>query len=57
MRVRREETVLYNASTVITLSLGVLTMAAAVYVLTVLGFLFFLEPSVCARAWAAHHPR
>ena len=42
----REETVLYNASTVITLSLGVLTMAAAVYVLTVLGSLFFLEPSV-----------
>ena len=42
----REETVLYNASTVITLSIGVLVMSAAVYVLTLLGSLFFLEPSV-----------
>jgi hypothetical protein len=42
----REETFLYNASTVITLSIGVLTMSAAVYVLTLLGSLFFLEPSV-----------
>jgi hypothetical protein len=44
----REETVLYNASTVITLSIGVLVMSAAVYVLTVLGSLFFLESSVMA---------
>lgn len=44
----REETVLYNASTVITLSIGVLAMSAAVYVLTVLGSLFLLEPSVMA---------
>jgi hypothetical protein len=42
----REETVLYNASTVITLSIGVLTMSATVYVLTLLGSLFFLDPSV-----------
>jgi hypothetical protein len=42
----REETVLYNASTVLTLSIGVLTMSAAVYVLTLLGSLFLLEPSV-----------
>jgi hypothetical protein len=42
----REETILFNASTVITLSIGVLTMAVAVYVLTLLGSLFFLEPSV-----------
>jgi hypothetical protein len=42
----REETFLYNTSTVLTLSLGVLTMSAAVYVLTLLGSLFFLEPSV-----------
>jgi hypothetical protein len=42
----REETVLYNASTVLTLSIGVLVMSAAVYVLTLLGSLFFLEPSV-----------
>jgi hypothetical protein len=44
----REETFLYNASTVLTLSIGVLVMSAAVYVLTVLGSLFFLEPSVMA---------
>ncbi|MFG1635601.1 hypothetical protein [Pseudonocardia alni] len=42
----REETLLYNASTVLTLSIGVLVMAAAVYVLTFLGSLFLLEPSV-----------
>lgn len=42
----REETLLYNASTVITLSIGVLVMSAAVFVLTLLGSLFFLEPSV-----------
>ncbi|GAA4862218.1 hypothetical protein [Actinomycetospora straminea] len=42
----REETFLYNASTVITLSMGVLAMSATVYVLTLLGSLFFLEPSV-----------
>src|SRR4051812_21706256 len=42
----REETFLYNASTVITLSIGVVVMSAAVYVLTLLGSLFFLEPSV-----------
>jgi hypothetical protein len=42
----REETFLYNASTVLTLSIGVLVMSAAVYVLTLLGSLFFLEPSV-----------
>jgi hypothetical protein len=42
----REETLLYNASTVLTLSIGVLVMSAAVYVLTLLGSLFFLEPSV-----------
>ncbi|MDD7968113.1 GtrA domain-containing protein [Actinomycetospora lemnae] len=42
----REETALYNASTVLTLSIGVLVMSAAVYVLTLLGSLFFLEPSV-----------
>jgi len=42
----REETILYNASTVITLSIGVLVMAVAVFVLTLLWSLFFLEPSV-----------
>jgi hypothetical protein len=42
----REETFLYNASTVLTLSIGVLVMSAAVYVLTLLGSLFLLEPSV-----------
>ena len=42
----REETILFNASTVLTLSIGVLVMVVAVYVLTVLGSLFFLEPSV-----------
>lgn len=42
----REETILFNASTVLTLSIGVLTMAVAVYVVTLLGSLFFLEPSV-----------
>ncbi|WP_433028423.1 hypothetical protein [Actinomycetospora sp. CA-053990] len=42
----REETTLYNASTVLTLSIGVATMSAAVYLLTLLGSLFFLEPSV-----------
>ena len=42
----REETVLYNASTVLTLSIGVIVMSATVYVLTLLGSLFFLEPSV-----------
>lgn len=42
----REETWLYNASTVLTLSIGVLVMSAAVYVLTLLGSLFLLEPSV-----------
>ncbi|GAA4804600.1 hypothetical protein GCM10023200_47450 [Actinomycetospora chlora] len=42
----REETVLFNASTVITLSIGVLVMDVAVYAVTLLGSLFFLEPSV-----------
>ncbi|MHC1561544.1 hypothetical protein ACR9E3_21510 [Actinomycetospora sp. C-140] len=42
----RKETLLYNASTVITLSIGVLVMFVAVYVLSLLGSLFFLEPSV-----------
>jgi hypothetical protein len=42
----REETFLYNASTVLTLFIGVAVMATAVYVLTLLGSLFFLEPSV-----------
>jgi hypothetical protein len=42
----REETLLYNTSTVLTLSIGVLVMSAAVYVLTLIGSLFFLEPSV-----------
>lgn len=42
----RAETVLHNASTVLTLSIGVLIMSAAVYVLTLLGSMFFLEPSV-----------
>jgi hypothetical protein len=42
----REETILFNASTVLTLSIGVLVMVVAVYVLTLLGSLFFLEPSV-----------
>lgn len=42
----REETLLYNASTVLTLSIGVLTMSVAVYVLSLLGSLFLLEPSV-----------
>ncbi|NMO88328.1 hypothetical protein [Actinomycetospora sp. TBRC 11914] len=42
----REETFLFNASTVITLSIGVLVMSAAVFVLTLLGSLFLLEPSV-----------
>ncbi|MEJ2890525.1 hypothetical protein [Actinomycetospora aeridis] len=42
----REETILFNASTVLTLSIGVLVMDVAVYVLTLLGSLFFLEPSV-----------
>ena len=42
----REETVLYNASTVLTLSIGVVVMSAAVYMLTLLVSLFFLEPSV-----------
>ena len=44
----RAETVLYNTSTVLTLSIGVLVMSAAVYVLTLLASLFFLEPSVVA---------
>ncbi len=44
----REETFLFNASTVLTLSIGVLTMFAAVYVLTVLASLFFLDASVFA---------
>jgi hypothetical protein len=44
----REETFLFNASTVLTLSIGVLVMSAAVYVLTVLGSLFFLDASVFA---------
>ncbi|TCK24659.1 hypothetical protein [Pseudonocardia endophytica] len=46
----REETWLYNASTVLTLSIGVLVMAAAVYVLILLGSLFLLEPSVLASS-------
>ncbi|GAA4769029.1 hypothetical protein [Actinomycetospora chibensis] len=44
----REETVLYNASTVLTLSIGVMVMSATVFVLTLFGSLFFLEPSVMA---------
>jgi hypothetical protein len=42
----REETVLFNASTVLTLSIGVLVMSAAVYVVTLINTLFFLDPSV-----------
>ena len=42
----REETLLYNTSTVLTLSIGVLVMSAAVYVLTLLGSLFLLDGSV-----------
>ncbi|RZT85734.1 hypothetical protein EV383_2614 [Pseudonocardia sediminis] len=42
----QEETVLYNFSTVLTLGIGVLTMSVAVFVLTLLGSLFLLEPSV-----------
>jgi hypothetical protein len=44
----REETFLFNASTVLTLSIGVLVMSAAVYVLTLLGSLFFIDASVFA---------
>ena len=44
----REETILYNTSTVLTLSIGVLCMSAAVYVLTLLGSLFLLDASVFA---------
>ena len=44
----REETFLFNASTVLTLSIGVLVMFAAVYVATLLGSLFFLDASVFA---------
>ena len=44
----REETFLFNASTVLTLSIGVLVMSAAVYVATLLGSLFFLDASVFA---------
>ncbi|GAA4824750.1 hypothetical protein GCM10023201_08720 [Actinomycetospora corticicola] len=46
----REEVWLFNVSTVLTLSIGVLVMTAAVYVLTLLGSLFFLEPSVFAQS-------
>jgi hypothetical protein len=42
----REETILFNASTVLTLSIGVLVMSGAVYVVTLLGSLFFLEDSI-----------
>jgi hypothetical protein len=42
----REETFLFNASTVLTLSIGVLVMSAAVYVLTLLGSLFLIDGSV-----------
>lgn len=56
----REEVVLFNVSTVVTLSIGVLTMSAAVYVATLLASLFFLEPSVFAQylgrppTWSDH---
>lgn len=46
----REEVVLYNVSTVLTLSIGVLAMCVAVYVITVLGSLFFLDGSVYASS-------
>ena len=46
----REEVVLYNVSTVLTLSIGVLAMCVAVYVVTVLGSLFFLDGSVFASS-------
>ena len=46
----REETFLFNASTVLTLSIGVLVMFAAVYVATLLGSLFFLDASVFASS-------
>jgi hypothetical protein len=42
----REEAWLLNASTVLTLLLGVLTMAAAVLVFNILTTVFFLEPPV-----------
>jgi hypothetical protein len=45
----REEVWLFNVSTVLTLAIGVLVMTAAVYVLTLFGSLFFLEPSVFAQ--------
>jgi hypothetical protein len=44
----REETFLYNTSTVLTLSIGVLCMSAAVYVVTLLASLFLIEGSVFA---------
>jgi len=43
-----EDVVLLNASTVLTLLLGVLTMAAAVFVFNVAITVFFLEPPVFA---------
>lgn len=56
----REEVWLFNVSTVLTLSIGVLVMTAAVYVATLLASLFFLEPSVFAQylgrppTWSDH---
>ncbi|MBW0100874.1 hypothetical protein [Pseudonocardia sp. KRD291] len=46
----REETFLYNASTVLTLSIGILVMSAAVYVLALLGSLFLLEPPLLSSS-------
>ncbi|WP_018333740.1 hypothetical protein [Actinomycetospora chiangmaiensis] len=45
----REEVVLFNVSTVLTLAIGVLTMCVAVYVITLLGSLFLLDDSVFAQ--------
>lgn len=45
----REEVHLFNVSTVLTLAIGVVVMAAAVYVVTLLGSLYFLEASVLTQ--------
>ncbi len=46
----REETFLYNASTALTLSIGVLVMSASAYVLTLLG------SSPATRVWNEKTP-
>ena len=49
-----EDVVLLNASTVLTLLLGVVTMAVAVFAFNVVATFFFLEPPVFgADAWTA----